>query len=29
MEAPAGDPLTLEKYLFAKAPKADPVKRRA
>jgi len=28
-EAPAGDPLTLEKYLFAKTPKAEVVKRRA
>ena len=28
-EAPAGDPLTLEKYLFAKVPKAEAVKRRA
>jgi catechol 2,3-dioxygenase len=29
IEAPAADPLTLEKYLFAKAPKPEPVKRRA
>lgn len=28
-ETPAGDPLTLEKYLFAKAPKAESARRRA
>jgi catechol 2,3-dioxygenase len=28
-EAPSGEPLTLEKYLFAKGPKAEPMRRRA